>query len=308
MAAVVSNVDYIFEGRECFVEITQSEATPTTVYINGFAKVVTEQQQRINITPYLLAQLTLSPERHNALNNGNAVIPTVTINGATYASDHAFVCGTRNISSAKASDLPYRLIAVGQIDYIYAFCEAGGSVEILTNRVLRDNEVNYHQASSLLAVGYYCAEGESVALQAKTSDGDIVYSEHIKYIIRPMALNGKRLAWVNKYGAIDFWNFDYLREQNFVSSSEVIYTTNGYRKINAQAEKQYTIETKELTQQALEALSFIICAPKVWVVTDDIIGAPTFEEVQIITEECRVYSDSELSALQIVYRPIKRDV
>ena len=121
-----------------------------------------------------------------------------------------------------------------------------------------------------------------------------------------MGLNGKRIAWLNRYGALDFWNFDYLREQSFGATAETIYTHNGYKKIVRTAEKVYVVETREATREAIDALSFIIASPAVWLVTDDLTGNPTFEEVDVITEECKVFDSEELLGLQIAYRPKKR--
>jgi hypothetical protein len=114
------------------------------------------------------------------------------------------------------------------------------------------------------------------------------------------------MAWLNRYGALDFWNFDYLREQSFGATAETIYTHNGYKKIARTAEKVFVMETREATREALDALSFIIASPAVWIVNDDLTGNPTFEEVDVITEECKVFDSKELIGLQIAYRPKQR--
>ena len=84
-----------------------------------------------------------------------------------------------------------------------------------------------------------------------------------------------------------------------------IYTGNaGYQMLGAVAETTYTVETRELTQEILAALSQILYSPAVWIVGAD----GTTKEIDIITDECRIFSDTELSTLQLEYRPKMRDL
>lgn len=305
----LNNISYKRKGREIFAEITQDTAATHMIGINGKYDIfITEKEQEINLTPYLREEKKYKPFFY-----GNASAQGVTVYGGIedyYSGEYHpnweyFSDGVVNEYKV-LSDLPYRLIAPDQFDVISSFVYPDGIMQIEQ----RGEYYNAEDYSDICAMALIPIKDSYKVNVYEDTDGTGQYSQEVRYIFRPMGLNGVRLAWLNKYGALDFWNFDKLREQDFVTSAETIYTHNGYTKLNQQAEKHFTIETRELTREALDALSFIVASPAVWLVEDAGEGAEEecFKPIDIITDSCKVYSGDELLALQVTYRPKMREL
>lgn len=296
------------EGTQYLVTIIQDEAEALQVQIGKYTKIITEAEQTINITPYLREQIDLHPILYGKFTDENmAVAAEITVQGVRDNSGTSYALGEYLGDLPHcASDLPYRVISQGQTDSISLLIDAYNSAELEAGQSLIDDFQNRSDVGSLYAFKVQPQPTEHLYVTLLLDDGSASYRQHIPYIFRPMGLNGKRIAWLNRYGALDFWNFDYLREQSFGATAETIYTHNGYKKIGRTAEKVYVVETREATREALDALAFIIASPAVWIVNDDLTGNPTFEEVDVITEECKVFDSKELIGLQIAYRPKKR--
>lgn len=304
---MANSVGFSRNGNQVLAIISRDTAIPTTtVEIGNYRKILTEKVQIINLTPYLREEINLDAIVSGKYTSYDCAVPIqITIDGTEYKSDDSYIIGddARDLKHC-ASDLPYRVIAHGQTDAVTVYLSRGDSAELDLNRE-QANDAQNNGIGSLFAMKLQPTPGE-VLLTLLLDDRSVSYIQDIHYIFRPMGLNGKRMAWLNRYGALDFWNFDYLREQSFGTTAETIYTHNGYKKIARTAEKVFVMETREATREALDALSFIIASPAVWIVNDDLTGSPTFEEVDVITEECKVFDSKELIGLQIAYRPKQR--
>lgn len=301
------SVGFSRNGNQVLAIISRDTAIPTTtVEIGNYRKILTEKVQIINLTPYLREEINLDAIVSGKYTSYDCAVPIqITIDGTEYKSDDSYIIGddARDLKHC-ASDLPYRVISHGQTDAVTVYLHNGERAELEMNRELV-NDAHGSGVGSFFAMDIR-PTADLINVQKLFSDISTHYSQDIRYIFRPMGLNGKRMAWLNRYGALDFWNFDYLREQSFGATAETIYTHNGYKKIARTAEKVFVMETREATREALDALSFIIASPAVWIVNDDLTGDPTFEEVDVITEECKVFDSKELIGLQIAYRPKQR--
>ena len=287
------------------VSIEQDTATARTVQIGDYSKIITEQSQIIDITryyPYEYDDIIMSAGR---LGTDSGFIPAVTIDGTTYKANMAWLPNAPALySSTKMrdgwlSDLPYLLVSPNMLyGLTIGNVPAGGSVEFPTERVYNNYDVPD-------AVSFYANWDNSLG-----NDLDLSYdtswetNHEIRVVSKPLGLNGVRIAWINRYGCVDFWNFDFCRERKLAVEAKKIYTGKGYQMLGAVAETTYTVETRELTQEILAALSQILYSPAVWTVGAD----GTTKEIDIITDECRIFSDTELSTLQLEYRPKMRDL
>lgn len=302
----ISNISWHREGTQQLVTIVRDSAEPLQVQIGKYTKVITEKQQTINLTPYLREEINLDAVVSGKYTDENNAVPVqITIEGRVYDSGESYTIGDDATELEHcASDLPYRVIAHGQTDAVTVYLSKNNSADIEANQTLI-NDAQNNSVGTLVAMNIQPTT-EQIKVTKYLDDISTSYSQDIRYIYRPMGLNGKRIAWLNRYGVLDFWNFDYLREQSFGATAGTIYTHNGYKKIARTAEKVFVMETREATREALDALSFIIASPAVWIVNDDLTGSPTFEEVDVITEECKVFDSEDLLGLQIAYRPKKR--
>lgn len=303
---MANSVGFSRNGNQLLAIITRDTATATTVKIGKYRKILTEKSQTINLTPYLREEINLDAVVSGEYTENHCAVPVqITVEGRVYDSGESYTIGEDAMELEHcASDLPYRVIAQGQTDVVTVYLDAYNSADITANN--QQIESVQHSGISTLVAMAIQPTTDQINVSKYLDDNSSLYSQDIRYIFRPMGLNGKRMAWLNRYGALDFWNFDYLREQSFGATAETIYTHNGYKKIGRTAEKVYVVETREATREAIDALSFIIASPAVWLVTDDLTGNPTFEEVNVITEECKVFDSEELLGLQIAYRPKKR--
>lgn len=290
---------------ERLVTIKQDIATLTEVKIGNYTKVIKEQEQTINLTPYLLEELwatgsLIEPFTGSVKNSEHwGVIPSVEINGTVYSDNTLYVPHEgRFVSNSvyKATALPYLLY---RPNYPIQFIVGGVSADYsVPNTSLLDSIQNTDGVRSF--VGYTEAvdsKSKSLKLTRLGQTWELRRFDAGKY--------STCLKWINQHGMPDKWYFNFLREKNLVTTAETIYTQDGYTKLNRQGELQYLIETRELGKEALDALSYILVSPRVWLVDED---DTNYEEIDIITEECRTYSDRELSTLQIAFRYKERRV
>lgn len=288
------------------VSIEQDTATARTVQIGDYAKIITERSQVIDITryyPYDYDDIVLNAGR---LETDSGFIPDVTIDGTTYKANMAWLPNAPALYSATKmrdgwlSDLPYMLVSP---NILYGLTignvPAGGMVEFGPNEVTNNYDV-------IDAIGYYANWDDRIGNDLKFYYRTTweVNEHEIRVVSKPLGLNGVRIAWINRYGCVDFWNFDFCRERKLAVETKKIYTGKGYQMLGATAETTYTVETRELTQEILAALSQILYSPAVWIVGAD----GSRKEIDIITDECRIFSDTELSTMQLEYRPKMRDL
>ena len=303
---MADRVTFYYDAGRIEVSIEQDTATARTVQIGDYSKIITEQSQVIDITryyPYEYDDIIMSAGR---LDTDSGFIPAVTIDGTTYKANMAWLPNAPALYSATKmrdgwlSDLPYMLVSPNMLyGLTVGNVPAGGIVEFPTERVYNNYDVPD-------AVSFFANWDNSLG-----NDLDLLYdtswevNDHeIRVVSKPLGLNGVRIAWINRYGCVDFWNFDFCRERKLAVEAKKIYTGKGYKTLGAVAETTYTVETRELTQEILAALSQILYSPAVWIVGAD----GTTKEIDIITDECRIFSDTELSTLQLEYRPKMRDL
>lgn len=292
------------KGR-VFATITQDTAQQRTVQIGDYAKIITEKTQTIDITNYQQWEYddwTMNGARYEG---DAATRPSVVLDDTTYAMDVVWLPNAPALYTGTAmrwgwlSDLPYLLISPNMMfGFAFGNVEVNGSIEFDPETTIT-NDGDTPDALSYFADWQW---GDATTFDIQPSFAGTV---HIPTRVRPLGLNGVRLAWVNKYGAIDMWNFDYLRERTLAVETSRIYTGAGYTRLGTTAETTYTVETRELPQDLLATLSYITVSPAVWIVRTAS-DAPT--EIDVLTEECRIFSDKELSTLQIEYRTKEREI
>lgn len=298
----INGITFRHEGRQCFVDISQTAADTLYVRIRGYQKKITEKKQTINLTPYLLQEITADKIRSGILiANTLGAYVQIQIGNSVYSDEYGFYWGEPVRNRWIASDLPYRVIDCRkhQTDFITAMIEGGDTMYVTDGEEVENDVLDFGLCAAKCSPSYSrtVEVGSAGAVRAT-----------IPYIDRPMGLNGVRLAWLNRYGAVEMWNFDHLREKRFTTTSEIIYTHKGYQKLDTKAETIYTVESREETDAAIDALSYIIASPKVWLVHDDGNDNPEFEEISIVTEECKTFEDNNIFGLQVSYRKAKREL
>ncbi len=85
-----------------------------------------------------------------------------------------------------------------------------------------------------------------------------------RYTLDRVSGAGRRLAWVNRYGAVDYHTFPTLAEVRSAGSRTRIYTSEGYRTVATTAERSETLFSEPCDAAAAEWLGEIFSSPAVW--------------------------------------------
>ena len=308
---MADKVTFHYNNGRVLVSISQDTATARTVQIGDYAKIITEQSQIIDITNYIPTNVS-SIIRTGGMRYvaGTAYEIKVLLDNTPYIAPMAFIPNAPNLyvgdkmRDGWLSDLPYLLNTKGYL-FSCSIGNVGSGYNVYTGNYKLDtnnsDKTDVYQFNSVaVSDGNYKL---IMSVDKAITEQTIKYE--IPVVSKPLGLNGVRIAWINRYGCVDFWNFDFCRERKLAVEAKKIYTGNaGYKTLGATAETTYTVETRELTQEILAALSQILYSPAVWTVGAD----GTTKEIDIITDECRIFSDTELSTLQLEYRPKMRDL
>ena len=287
------------------VTINQTEAETKEVKIGNYIKVIKEKSQTINLTPYLMEQFrggAVEPFSGGIKDSeGWGVIPSIEIDGVEYRDTVLFVPAAKGYgyklrysNKIKATRLPYLLyrphydlqLIVGgwpAEETIYANGEEFNSDEV---KSFAGSVIPGYKTSTWRKKEKITQLGQQ--WEVRRFDG---------------GANSLCLMWLNEYGVLDKWYFNFLRDKTLTTTSETIYTKEGYQKLNVQSEFQYVIETRELGKDVMDALSYILASPRVYICNED---EQNYIPIDIITEECRTYSDKELSTFQIAFRSKNR--
>ena len=137
----------------------------------------------------------------------------------------------------------------------------------------------------------------SIKVQTTYSNNTVTTKE-IPIRVVNHGINTRRLVWLNEVGGIDSWCFEFLRESVMSATSDVFYSsTEGYTRTNRKHEILHTVETRELDDITADVVAYIIASPEVYLWENG-----ELEPIDIVTEECRTYSDNEMSGVQVSYR------
>ena len=197
--------------------------------------------------------------------------------------------------------LPYMQIAEGDSVIVCAQCadDDCNSVSVGNTTSVSFSTIDHGVVVTSLTP---TTTAKNIVLNSSTGyDND--YRNTIPLRTIPKGMNTRRLLWRNELGGIDSWYFEFLRESNYATSSEVFYSTaNGYTRTNRKSERLHTVETRELDDITAEVVAYILASPEVYLVEGN-----NLVPIDVVTEECRTYSDTELSGVQVSYRKRMRE-
>ncbi len=114
----------------------------------------------------------------------------------------------------------------------------------------------------------------TISLEIRVGSSDIYVDR--RYEIDRNTGRGRRLAWVNRYGAIDYYTFPYVAGGRVSGSRGRIYTPDGYRTVATSAETAETLLSEPCDAACAGWLSEIFSSPAVWTV-----DGTHFEKVEV---------------------------
>lgn len=142
-------------------------------------------------------------------------------------------------------------------------------------------------------------EGFTVILRVAASP-DIYLSRH--YEVIQASHTGLRLAWINRYGAVDYFTFPYSQGGQAGGKRECIYASGGYRTIATSSEKSETLMSGQTDAATAEWLSEIFSSPAAWSVSGNVC-----EKVEV-AEGSAEYSPLRPCAVSVTVGPAKKPV
>ncbi len=138
----------------------------------------------------------------------------------------------------------------------------------------------------------------TVSLQITVGVSDFYFER--RYEVDPNASTGRRLAWINRYGAIDYCTFPYSVGGMVSGSRERIYTSGGYRTVATAAEISETLLSEPCDTDTAKWLAEIFSSPAVWTV-----DGGKFERVEV-TGGSAEYSSARPGAVSVKIGPVMR--
>lgn len=200
-----------------------------------------------------------------------------------------------------------------EIPFIAPQSEITATLQINTTKGIKT--ISYkNQSIQNGEMGVFIVDINDILQNADIQDIDEVHSIEVaikdtenkiaerKYIIQNENYHSVRCAWVNEYGAIDYYTFKALQSEKIKSIKKKVYGQSGYTVNCSQAENFIEIASEPLTEEQYKWISKIICAPKVWIIENE-----TTIPVDITTETLE-YSPHKLSKIDLTLRQIERDI
>lgn len=212
---------------------------------------------------------------------------------------HDNISGTPKV----LTKLPYLQISRGDVIFLALSTYKDIALRVVSGNFDVTMLPNKLKETDILYIAIPSGFGIANTLVLENNQG-YIDRPNIPIRVVPGGMNTRRLIWRNELGGIDAWSFEFLRESSFATSSEVFYSsTNGYTRTNRISERVHIIETRELDDITAEVVAYVIASPEVYLMEND-----TLIPIDIVTEECRTYSDTELTAIQVAYRLKEREM
>ncbi len=111
---------------------------------------------------------------------------------------------------------------------------------------------------------------------------------------------GRRLAWINRYGAVDYYTFPYVTGGKASGSRERIYTPEGYRTVATASEITEMLLSEPCDPETAKWLSEIFSSPAVWT-----IDGTNYERVEAAAGSAE-YSAERPGTVSVNIGPVKK--
>lgn len=100
------------------------------------------------------------------------------------------------------------------------------------------------------------------------SDGEVDWCRH--YIVDTAPHRGKQLAWVNRYGAVDYYTFPDIASRTLSGGRGRILSSAGWNTVATET-TEWTLLTSQYEQsETLEWLAEIFSSPRVWMIEGNV--------------------------------------
>lgn len=175
-----------------------------------------------------------------------------------------------------------------------------GYYQILNTSIDADNQVVSLLtdmsviAQELESEGFETSDFYQMILSVEVDD-DVAFS--VEYELTSVNYEHKRLCWINKYGAVDYYTFEGRSNSQFEVSKTRIYSADGYKVTNSEANTTMLLYSDFEPLDTMAWLSEMLASPKIWLVEKD----GEYSNIDITTQSV-VYDSDDLLRLEINVR------
>lgn len=268
--------------------------TSCEVAINGYTKRLTNDARSINVAQYYREEFDVSPniaqteafQRYDPVECQRVVDAFIIADGVRSGSVR-LVCADHPLPTDRIlSDLHRRRAAPGDVEEFSVLLSAPAELVCGAERIALD--------VGMTVVGFRVSEAAPAAFTVRL-EREGVTVDQVEY--RLVSDDGVRLAWINIYGAIDFWRFDSRRKTATKITKEKIYAATGYIPTSIKAEVTQSVCTQPQSEHLTATLAQIFVSERAWLVS----GGKA-HGIDITNETTVLYEEDQLSAIQVEYR------
>lgn len=177
-----------------------------------------------------------------------------------------------NIMSAK-------IMVAGDVDFEIAFGEFTISKGIIVFRV----DAGDIASKAVMAGTSFerCTLAELVLFAGGTRIMEV------RYALKPAAAAGKRIAWLNRLGGVDYHTFRVVNDETVSVTKERYLSGGAHRVASSQSSRGMEITSGYYPAAVMKALAGIACSPLVWLIEGD-----TAVPVDVLSEKITLDGDS----------------
>lgn len=277
-------------------EIDRDIDAVAEVMINGYLKQMPKNAYKVNVAQYFRDDFTIAPldaeseptlQVWDGVDLGRVVNASITVDSVPSEEVPLLCADKQPAPNHFMSDLRRRNAMPGQIDELPVYAT--------TPAVVVYGSVQVSVPAGISCVGFRIPTDAPprFAVDMRSPDGEV--QDRIEYEIEEN--DGVRLAWINAYGQIDYWNFAVRRKSSTKVTKEKIYTEAGYTATSMQADTTKSVTSCPLPETQANVLSQIFVSESVWCIVGDMMCP-----IDITTESITTYDVEKLSSVQIEYR------
>ena len=266
------------------------------VEVNGCLKQLPRNAYKVNVAHYYQENFTIVPvdddfdsvlHVFDGLAHSRVIEASITVDQVDSDSVPVIYADKRPGENRFMSDLRRRTIMPGQVDELPVYVTGPSIVDCGFAKVSVSAGMSY--------IGFRVPVDapSRFVVELRLPGGKVL--DRIEYEIEKN--DGVRLAWINAYGQIDYWNFAVRRKSSTKIAKEKIYTESGYIPTSMQMDTTETIISRPLPEVQTDVLCQVFVAEDVW-----LIGDGEVRSVDIPSESVTTYEAEKLSSIQVEYR------
>ncbi len=257
----------------------------------GVKRIYAQNEASVNVTPYVRGMIEVKPvcdKPHGLVVGTDRTIPCA-ISAAGLTSNTVILSGG-------VEDLPIDTILSAAPDTVRIAYGEKDEISVITSRVVDpvvasvyggEEHFDYQTLSDVISSNMITAVVDPKALCGVFANALQVELDKIteftiqlrltggtepekilsrRYIIDYYGVGGRRLAWVNRYGGVDYYTFPTVSKTRNTGSRTRMETTDGYKTRTTMASKHETLVSEPCDGVMVDWLAEIFSSPDVWLV------------------------------------------